>query len=194
MKKLIALLLAVVLALGCTAVIAEEKVIETEDGSFSLSFQLPEGAEMISGEWIEDMYVANLKAAGNLYFYLAVAKPEAVETENAEELAPLTFNEENGYTDAYMEDMLRDLYADDSDDYDMGVKTTAYGTKLAIVRFNDVTAPGAYVFTVWNDFEIGLTVTSVNEDGTFNGITDEQLEKVVDFISELWMTNKSPVD
>ena len=104
------------------------------------------------------------------------------------------FNEENGYTDAYMEDMLRDLYADDSDDYDMGVKTTAYGTKLAIVRFNDVTAPGAYVFTVWNDFEIGLTVTSVNEDGTFNGITDEQLEKVVDFISELWMTNKYPVD
>lgn len=189
MKKLIALLLAAVLLLGCTAAIAEEIRIESEDGVFTLSFQLPEGAEMLSGEWIDSTrYLANLKAGDDLYFYLAVSAPAAEETENAEELSPVTYNEENGYTDAYMEEMLRGLYADDSDDFELGVKTTAYGTKLAIVRFNDLSAPSAYVFTVWNDFEVGLTVASIDAEEHFHPITDEQLEKVVDFVSELWMT------
>ena len=193
MKKLIALLLTAVMALGCAAAYAESvNVIESSDGQFKISFQLPEGTELLSGEWEADgiLYQANLKGQNGLYFYLAVAAPDADESGDDEETAPVTYNEENGYTDEYIKSMLDELYADDSDNYDTGVRTTAYGSKLAVVRFNDPESPFAYIFTTWNSYEVGVTVTCVNENGTFAQITDDQVEKVVNFLSEVWMNEK----
>ena len=191
MKKLIALLLAAVMMLACTAALAEQTTITSEDGSFSLSFQLPENAKLISGDWIDDKnYMANLQTEDGLYFFLAVSAPVAGEEENKEELTPVTYNEENGYTDQYMEEMVKELFSDDSDQLEIGVMTTAHGTKLAVVRMNDETAPSAYIFTVWNDYEVGLTVVAENENG-YTQVTDEQLDRVVDFISELWMNTKA---
>ena len=196
MKKLIALLLAAMMLCGCAA-IAEEAtatdVVTTADGNFQLSYQIPEGVKLISGEWVDEtMYMANLEGPDGLYFYFSVAVPTPDENaESAEETAPVTFNEENGYTDEYLKQMMTELYSDDYDSFDTGVKTTAYGTKLAVVRFNDPDSPSAYVFSIWNGYEVGLTLVSVGADGTYNAITEDQLNKVVDFVSEVWMFEKA---
>ena len=192
MKKLIALLLAAMMLCGCAA-LAEEATtagtIKTSDGSFEVSYQIPEGVKLVSGEWVDDtMYMANLEGPDGLYFYFSVAVPE--KTEENEETTPITFNEENGYTDEYLKQMMTELFADDYTSFDMGVKVTAYGTKLAVVRFNDPESPSAYVFSIWNGYEIGLTLVSEDEDGNYRQITEDQLNKVVDFVSEVWMFEK----
>ena len=191
MKKLIAMLITFTLALGCAAACGEGTVstVSSMDGAFSISFQLPEGTELLSGEWNEagDLYQAYLKGKDGLSFYLAVASPADPE-EDEGETAPVTFNEDNGYTDEYIRSLIDDLYADEGN-YDAGVRTTAHGTKLAVVRFNDPEAPLAYIFSVWNDYEIGVTVTSMADDGTYRQITDDQVQELVDFLSEVWMNN-----
>ena len=189
MKKLIALLLSAMLALGCASAFAEATVIESSNGQFTVSFQLPEGVELLSGEWEADgsMYRANIRGTEGLYFYMAVAAPRAGEGDEDEETAPVTYNEESGYTDEYIKSMLDDMFADDSDNYDKGVQTTAYGTKLAVIRFNDPEAPYAYIFSVWNGYEVGVTVTCVDADGLFRAVTDDQVQRVTDFLSEVWM-------
>ena len=195
MKKLIALLLTLALALGCAAAFGEGALstVTSVDGSFSISFQLPEGTELLSGAWDDsgDLYQANLKGQNGLFYYLAVAAPVAAEGEEGE-TAPVTFNEDNGYTDEYMLSMINDLYADDGK-FDAGIQTTAYGTKLAVVRFTDPEAPSAYIFSKWNDYEIGVNVFSVDADGAYRQITDEQVQHVVDFLSEVWMSNTDEV-
>lgn len=195
MKKLIAMLLAAVMALGCAACLAEEApatTIESADGSFKITMQLPEDTEMLSGDWYEDgkMYQANIKGSENLYYYMAIAAPEAA-GENADDVSYVTYSEEFGYTDEYLKNMIDELFADDSNNYDKGISTTAYGTKLAVVRFNDPEAPFAYFFTMWEGYEIGVTVVNMESDGTCRQITDDQVQRVVDFLSEVWMDNKN---
>ena len=194
MKKLIAMLLVAVMALGCTACFAEgasATIIESADGTFKISMQLPESAELLSGSWSGDgmLYQANIKGSDNLYYYMAVAAPET-ESENTDEVSYVTYSEEFGFTDDYLKGMIDELFADDSDSYDKGVSTTAYGTKLAVIRFNDTEAPSAYIFTMWKGYEIGVTVMNIDPDGDFRPITDEQVQRVTDFLSEVWMNNK----
>ena len=195
MKKGIALLMTAVMALCCFTAFAETaaNTIESSDGVFSISFQLPEEAKLLSGEWTEDgsLYQANIQGSDGLFFYLAVAAPAA---EEFEETSPVTYNEENGYTDEFLKSMVKELYADDSENFDIGVRTTAYGTKLAVVRFNDPEAPSAYVFSVWKGYEVGLTVISLDENSNARQITDDQVQKVVDFLSEVWMSVEEPAE
>ena len=194
-KKGIALLMTAVMALCCFTALAETaaNTIESSDGVFSISFQLPEGAKLLSGDWTEDgtLYQANIQGNDGLFFYLAVAAPAA---EEGDDTSPVTYNEENGYTDEFLKNMLKELYSDDSESFDTGVRTTAYGTKLAVVRFNDPEAPSAYVFSVWKGYEVGLTLISVDEKGAQRQITDDQVQKVVDFLSEVWMSVDEPAE
>ena len=120
---------------------------------------------------------------------MAIVAPEAT-GENVDDVSYVTFTEEFGYTDEYLKNMIDELYSDDSNNYDKGVSTTAYGTKLAVVRFNDPEAPYAYLFTMWEGYEIGVTFMNVDSDGTYRAVTDDQVQRVVDFLSEVWMDNK----
>ena len=102
MKKLIAMLLAAVMVLGCSACFAEgaaATTVESADGSFRISMQLPEGTEMLSGDWNEDgkLYQANIKGSDGLYYYMAVAAPEAT-GENVDDVSYVTYTDEFGYT------------------------------------------------------------------------------------------------
>ncbi len=192
MKKLIALMIALMMAAGCAFAAAEnsETRISSSDGAFSISFQLPEGVTMISGDWTADgtLYQANLQGRDGLYFYLAVAAPVPAEDEDAEEIAPVTYNEENGYTDEFMKSMLAELFDDHAEYFDIDVLTTAYGTKLGIIRINDEEAPSTYIMSVWQGYEIGVTVMNVDATtGEYRAVTDEQVQRVVDFLSEVWM-------
>ena len=192
MKKLIAFMLALLMATGCAFAAAEnsETKISSSDGAFTISFQLPEGVTMLNGEWdaAGTLYQANLQGHDGLYFYLAVAAPVAAEGADAEEIAPVTYNEDNGYTDEYMKNMLQEMFADDAEYFDIDVLTTAYGTKLGIIRINDEEAPSTYIMSVWQGYEIGVTVMNVEAStGEYRAVTDEQVQKVVDFLSEVWM-------
>ena len=120
---------------------------------------------------------------------MAIAAPEAA-GENVDDVSYVTYTEEFGYTDEYLKAMIDELFADDSDNYDKGVSTTEYGTKLAVVRFNDPEAPFAYLFTMWEGYEIGVTVVNLESDGSYRAITDDQVQSVVNFLSEVWMENK----
>ncbi len=195
MKKLITLLLAAAMLLGCVCAFAEETVAEpliekNSEGNYEVSFQVPEGFEVAYSKGEEDVYVATIKSAEGVVLGLSVIK-YAVNEQGETELGNVTYKEENGYTDEFLKEMAASLYSDTFDDYEVAVKTTAYGTKLIVVRFNDPESPYAYMHTVWNNYEIGLTVANVDANGKYNPVTDEQIDASVAFISELWMSEKA---
>ncbi len=151
---------------------------------------MPEGFEVAYSKGEEDYYAATLTSSKGLVLGLSVVRV-ASDAQNEEELGTATYNEENGYTDEFLKEMAASLYGDTFDDYETAVKATAYGTKLIIVRYNDPESPYAYMHTVWNNYEIGLTVANVDENGKYNPVTDEQIDLSVAFISELWMSEKT---
>ena len=196
MKKLISLLLAALLLTGCAAFAETAPAstpIENTEGAFPVKYILPENAELINEQWGEVLgsaiYQARIKTADNLLFYFSVIEPAKADEEANEEVQadPITYNEANGYTDEAIKEMIRELYSDDSSSFDADVLTTAYGTKLALVRFNDESAPFAYMFTIYQGYEFGLTVEAHNADETLRRVTDEEIQKMVDFASEFWM-------
>ncbi len=192
MKKLMALLLAAVMVLGCAGVFAEEAsktltIKENKDGAFNVSFQMPEGATLVYEDVVDNLYSASISMKDGLGMYLSVSR-DMVVADLDEETGLTTFNEENGYTDEYLKAMMTEYYADVYDDIETGVKTTAYGTKLAVARLNDPEAPFAYIITYWKGYEIGMTLINTDEKYNFYPITDEQINLAVDFLSELWMT------
>lgn len=185
MKKIIALCLAALMTMLCAVSFAENTVstqIETGTDKFDVSFQLPEGARVLEGaDWQEgNLYMANIMLKEGEYLYLSV---DASGTEN--EAGLVTYNEASGYTDDAVL-ALTDVFADESVIVDRQVLTTAYGTKIAVVRFED----SAYAWTKWNGFEIGATLTNVDAEGNYGPITDEQLKNMTDFLSEFWMKVK----
>ncbi len=192
MKKLMALLLAAVMILGCAGALAEESgktltIMENKTGSFNVSFQLPEGGTLVSEEVVDNLYSASIALKDGLGMYLSVSR-DMVVADIDEETGLTTYNEENGYTDDYLKAMMLEYFADVYDDVETGVKTTAYGTKLAVARLNDPEAPYAYIMTYWQGYEIGMTLINTDENYNFYPITDEQINEAVDFFSELWMT------
>ncbi len=196
-RKTFAFLLAAFLLFGCAApaenAAGEEHIIQSGEGDFILSFQLPENAELISGEWISPaFYTANIRSSTGLYIYLSVVGPDLESPEMAEDTSPVTYNDANGFTDEYLNGMIDELFSDDYSKYDKSIAVTAYGTKLAIVRFNDAGSPYAYIFTVWQNYEIGLSIFSVDGSGNPLPITDDQISQIVNFISELWVYQNKP--
>lgn len=193
MKKTISLLLAALMVMCCAASYAEGTKVQNNDGPFPVSYELKEGFELVSDEWTEylgsKMYQARIKNSDGLSFYFSISAPLPDETEADEDVStePVTFNEANGYTDEVLKTMVKEMYRDEYDSFDVGVQTTAYGTKLVVIRFNDVEAPSTYVYTVYKDYEVGLTMVSEDAEGNKKQITDDQVQKMVDFVSELWM-------
>ncbi len=189
-QKTIAFLLAALMLLGCAASAelagAEEHVIQSGEGDFILTFRLPQGAEFISGEWLDSLqYIGNIRSSDGLYLYLSVAGPEEGIADG--DTSPVTWNASNGITEEYLKQMADDLFSDDFGDFEKGVAVTAYGTMLSVVRCNDPGSPFAYIFTVWNDYEIGLSLFCRDSAGNQRPISDAQISRIVDFVSELWI-------
>lgn len=196
-RKTFAFLLAALMLCGCAAAAGnaagEEYIIQSGEGDFVLSFQLPENAELISGEWLSpSFYTANIRSSAGLYIYLSVAGPDTKSPETAEDTSPITYNDANGFTDEYLKEMVDELFSDDYAAYDTSIAVTAYGTKLAVVRFNDAASPYVYIFTIWQNYEIGLSIFSVDNAGNPLPVTDEQISQIVNFVSELWVYQNIP--
>jgi len=186
MKKFAAIILAAALAALCAIGLADNTLTTTVTnslGSFEVSFDLLEGSEVISEGWTEgSLYQANIKIKDHEYLYLAIDGSNATAGEDGD-----TFDEKHGYTDEFLLSRIDELYGDEYDSYEKVVVSTTHGTKIAVLRVNDPEEPMAYAWSKWNNFEIGMTLTNVNDEGEFQPITDEQLENVIAFTSEVWM-------
>ena len=186
MKKCASLILAGIMLLLCAAGLAENAVstqITSEGKTFNVSFDLPEGAKVLSSDWKEgNLFQAHIRLKEGEYLYMAVdGSGIGGEGEGA------TYNAEYGYTDEDILSMIDDLYGPEYDSYDKQVVTTTYGTKIAVVRANDEVAPMAYAWSRWNNFEIGITLVNIDPDGKFLKVSDEQIQNMTAFASEVWM-------
>lgn len=196
MKKMISVLLAALMVLGCASAFAQ--TYTNTDGPFPISFDAPEGMEVISQEWSEyagtPIFQASVKGSDDLSYYFAISGPDTSE-ENEDLAGNVTFKEEEGFTDEYLKDMVKATYGDEFDDINIGFETTEHGTKLVVIRIDDAEAPLAMFYTVYKGYEFSLTAISGDPlNGEFKPLTDEQIEKVVAFISDIWMGVEAKVD
>ena len=177
MKKLIAILLCLSMLAGCAAAAAEtaEKThLATVDvnGVFSLQGRVPDGYRIQEIETTDSSYVAMLTAEDtrlplltlSIAFNELFAGVERMNDLDAESLALIeqTFTSEEAVDITYRE--------------------TAYGTKLMMVKEAEGTVDYVDFYTIYRGYEIEIVLAAGNTDA---GLTDEQIQMVVDFLSDL---------
>ena len=175
MKKTFAILLCLAMLLGCAAAAAEtaEKTyLATVDmnGAFQLKCDLPEGYEINVIESTDATYVAQFAAGeGRPLLTLSIAYNELYsDVPRMNDLDAETITSiENSFK---MEDDVEITYTE-----------TAYGTKLMVIREADGSVDYVDFYSVYLGYEVEIVVSSQNE----TGLTDEQIQMAVDFLSEL---------
>ena len=175
MKKTLAILLCLALLLCCAAAAAEtaEKTyLATVDmnGAFQLQCALPEGYEINEIESTDATYIAQFIADGD--------RP----------LLALSIAYNELYSDVpRMNDLDEEALAmieyhfREEDDVDISYTETAYGTKLMVIKETEGTVNYVDFYSVYLGYEIEIVVIAQNEAG----LTDEQIQMAVDFLSEL---------
>ncbi len=175
MKKSLAILLCLALLLGCAAAAAEtaEKTyLATVDmnGAFQLQCALPEGYEIEEIESTGASYVAIFAADEN--------RP----------LLTLSIAYNELYSDAFrMNDLDAEALAlieesfQAEDDVKISYTETSYGTKLMMIQEADGSVDYVDFYSVYLGYEIEIVVVAQDK----NGLTDAQIQMVVDFLSDL---------
>ena len=175
MKKSLAILLVFALLLGCAAAVAEtaEKTyLATVDmnGAFQLQCALPEGYEIEEIESTSASYIALFKADGNRpLLTLSIAYNELYSN-------VFRMNDLDAETLAAIEASFRA-----EDDVKISYTETSYGSKLMMIQEADGSVDYVDFYSVYLGYEIEIVVVAQNE----NGLTDAQIQMVVDFLSEL---------
>ena len=175
MKKMLAILLCLALMLCCAAAVAEtaEKTyLATVDmnGAFRLQCALPEGYEIKEIESSDSTYIAQFIADGDRpLLALSIAYNELYSD------VP-RMNDLDEETLAMIEDSFRI-----EDNVDISYTETAYGTKLMMIKETEDTVNYVDFYSVYLGYEIEIVVVSQNEAG----LSDEQIQMVIDFLSEL---------
>ena len=178
MKKIFALLLSLMLL--CGAAMAEEsgKTVLASvnmNGAFELRCSLPEGYEIeeFSKEdaqqiWVirgpEDKPLMTLSIAFD-EMHADIARLNDLTAEQKAELEA-TWSEEDLVTVSYT--------------------TTDHGTELMCVQENRDTVDYVDFYTIYNGYDVEFVVISpVAEDGTSQGLTEEQIRMAVQFLSDM---------
>ena len=175
MKKTLAILLCLALLLGCAAAVAEtaEKThLATVDmnGAFQLQCTLPEAYE-----------IQEIESTGASYIALFMA-------DESRPLLTLSIAYNELYSDVFR---MNDLDAEDlaliedsfkaEDDVKISYTETSYGTKLMMIQEADGSVDYVDFYSVYLGYEIEIVVVAQDE----NGLTDAQIQMVVDFLSNL---------
>ena len=175
MKKTLAILLILSLLLGCSAAVAEtaEKTyLATVDmnGAFQLQCSLPEGYEIQEIESTGAAYVALFKADGNRpLLTLSIAFNELYSN-------VARMNDLDAEALALIEESFKA-----EDDVKISYTETAYGTKLMMIQEADGSVDYVDFYSVYLGYEIEIVVAAQDE----NGLTDAQIQMVIDFLSNL---------
>ena len=175
MEKALAILLILALLLGCAAAVAEtaEKTyLATVDmnGAFQLQCALPEGYE-----------IQEIESTGATYIALFMA-------DESRPLLTLSIAYNELYSDVFrMNDLDAEALAliEESfkaeDDVKISYTETSYGTKLMMIQEADGSVDYVDFYSVYLGYEIEIVVVAQDE----NGLTDAQIQMVIDFLSEL---------
>ena len=174
MKKALAILLCLAMLLFCAAVAetAEKTYLATVDmnGAFQLQCALPEGYKIEEIEATNATYIARFTADGNRpLLTLSIAYNELYSD-------VFRMNDLDAETLARIEDSFRA-----EDDVDISYTETAYGTKLMMIKEVEGIVNYVDFYSVYLGYEIEIVVVAQDE----NGLTEEQIQMVVDFLSEL---------
>ena len=175
MKKTLAILLIAALLLGCAAAVAEtaEKTyLATVNmgGAFELQCALPEGYIISEPESSENAYIATFAADDDRpILVLSIAYNELYS-----DVARL--NDLDAEALAQIEDSFRA-----EDDVTISYTETAYGTKLMMVQEANGSVDFVDFYSIYLGYEIEIVVVAMNE----NGLTDDQIQMAVDFLSSL---------
>ena len=175
MKKAFAILLCLAMLLGCSAMAetAEKTHLATVNmnGAFQLQCSVPEGYEIIEIESADDSYVAML----------------AAEEDKPLLMLSIAFNEL--YADvARMNDLDEEALAQaeeafrEEDNVEISYTETAYGTKLMMIREAEGAVDYVDFYSIYLGYEIEIVAIAADEEA---GLTDEQIQMVVDFLSNL---------
>ena len=178
MKKAFAILLCLAMMLGCSAMAetAEKTYLATVDlnGVFRLQANLPEGYEVTVIETMSEenpSYIAQFIAGDTRpMLQLSVAYNELYS-----EVARM--NDLDAESLAWIEGTFRA-----EDDVEISYTETAYGTKLMAVREKEGTVDYVDFYTIYLGYEVEIAVVAADAE---TGLTDEQIQMAVDFLSDL---------
>jgi len=183
MKKLIALMLCLAMALSFTAAFAETtpkgNIEETPvDGRFTVRWFLPEGyySQSVNIDYTAGSLITALMPedteAGKPMMLVSIAADELLsEVQRLNDLdddalaqIEATFREEDQVEITYME--------------------TAHGTKLMVVKETLDGVDYVDFYTIYLGYEIELVLTQTQENAGVS-ITDEQIATVIQFLSDM---------
>ena len=176
MKKALAILLCLVMLLGCAAALAEapEKLYLTTvnmNGAFNLQCSLPEGYEFQEVASSDTTYIAVFKMDEDRpMLTLSIAYNELYSDVTR-------MNDLDAETLALIEDSFRQ-----EDEVDISYTETAYGTKVMMVKEIKDTVDYMEFYSVYLGYEIEVVAVSLNSE---EGLTDDQIKMVIDFLSNL---------
>ena len=179
MKKIIALALSLMMLLGCVSAFAEtaEKETITMMGAFSITFdKLPADYTLAVQMDTEMAYAAAITSED-------AAKPKMLLT--------MAFSDQWDGVNTLADATEDDLAAVKQDFYDVAEldegdlvfedKTTGLGTPLLVVKTKDNTM--AAVYSIYQSHEIEVDIFPA--EGDTDGITDEDVERVVNFLTDI---------
>ena len=183
MKKLIALMLCLAMALSLTAALAEtapkgNKEELSVDGKFTVKWILPEGyySDGIHSDYSNGTMIMALvpeeENTGKPMMLVSIASDELLS-----EVQRL-----NDLDDAALAQI--EATFQEEDEVDITYMETAYGTKLMVVKETKDGVDYVDFYTIYLGYEIELVLTQTQEmAGT--SITDEQIATVIQFLSDM---------
>ena len=179
MKKLFAILLALALALGCCAALAEAPV-KTElgsinmNGAFKLQCSLPESYSIAIASKDNEGMIAIIETEDE-------TKPMMFLTIEFDEIYS-DVERMNDMTEEQLQEII-DTFANDGDEVTVTYGETSHGTKLMIVKEAVDRRGFRSIITVYEGYMIEFDMlTGINAE---EGLTEEQIQMCIDFLSDL---------
>ena len=183
MKKIVAMILCLALAIGCCAAVAETAEKESigkvnVNGDFEIKCAIPEGYKVSITDASDDKIIASILS----------------EDENKPRVTlSVAFNDiytQDGVAmklnDVSEEDLalIKESFEDEADTVEFRDGETALGTKVLIVTGELSEKKFADVYSIYNSYEIEAVVTSGRGENP-EPLTDEQINMIIDFFTNM---------
>ena len=179
MKKLFALLLALALALGCCAALAEAPA-KTEigsinmNGAFKLQCSLPEGYTIKIASKDDEGLIAIIETEDETrpVMYLAIEFEEIYSD----------VKRMNDMTEEQLQEII-DTFENDGDEITVSYTETSHGTKLMVAQEAVDSVDFVSFITVYEGYMIEFDMLA--GVGAEEGLTEAQIQMCIDFLSDL---------
>ncbi len=203
MKKYLILALAVVLTLGLAAGICEQTEDMTKKAEEIATEISPEASEMISKAELETLSMGEFTVTTVVPDGYSLVERWENETLYVGELrsedqtqpridVTVAYNDEFAgvtITDLTEESLerIRDAEAEDGQKPEVSMAKTEYGTVIVISRINNEYESRADMFSLYKGYEISMFIQP--GVAAAEGISDDQINLWVKFLSNLWITS-----